>query len=287
MSDYNHISFFIFLGCISLFLSCTDGKKKGKEDWQPLFNGKNMEGWTPKFRGFPLGENYKNTFRVTDGILQASYSEYDDFKGEFGHLFHKDKFSYYKIRTEYRMVGEQVKNGPGWAYANNGLMLHSQSPESMSLDQSFPLSIEYQLLGGNGTDERQTGNLCTPGCHVTLNGEVFTPHCVNSTSKTYHGHKWVTAEAVVLGDSIVHHIIEGDTVMTYTKPVIGGGLDGLDSQVFKEGTPMTEGYIAIQAESHGTDFRKIEVLDLCGCMDENAKNYKSYYVKSKPSSCIY
>ena len=257
------------------------------EEWLMLFNGENLDGWVPKFKGHPLGENYKNTFRVTNGLLQASYNEYEEFKGEFGHLFYKNKFSHYRLRVQYRMVGKQAKGGPGWAYANNGLMLHSQSPGSMSLQQSFPLSIEYQLLGGNGKDQRSTGNLCTPGCHVTLEGEIYTPHCVNSSSITYHGDQWVTAEAVVLGDSVIYHVIEGDTVITYSDPVIGGGLDGLDVQNFVEGTPMTEGYIAIQAETHGTDFRKIELLDLCGCMDKKAKNYRSYYLKSAPSKCIY
>ena len=157
----------------------------------------------------------------------------------------------------------------------------------MTLNQEFPVSIEFQLLGGNGKDDRPTGNLCTPGCHVTIEGELFTPHCVNSNSKTYHGEQWVTAEAVVLGDSIIHHIIEGDTVISYTKPIIGGELTGLDTIQFSEGTPMTEGYISIQAESHSFDFQKIELLNLCGCMDKKAKNYKSYYMKPDNKSCIY
>ena len=76
--------------------------------------------------------------------------------------------------------------------------------------------------------------------------------------------------------------------MTYSKPVIGGGgSPGLDTLVFPVGKRMTEGYISIQAESQGFDFRKIEVLDLCGCMDKKAKNYKSYFVCSKGESCIY
>ena len=111
------------------------------------------------------------------------------------------------------------------------------------------MSIEFQLLGGNGKDERPTGNLCTPGCHVTLNGEFFEPHCVSSNSKTYHGEQWVTAEAIVYGDSIIHHVIEGDTVMTYINPVVGGGLTGLDTLKFPEGKRMTEGYISIQVSN--------------------------------------
>lgn len=281
---------FIFICCLVL-LGCESTTQEENtanvEEWIQLFNGKDMDGWTPKLAGYKMGDNFNNTFRVTNGFLQANYSEYDTFKNEFGHLFYKDKFSHYRLRAEYRAVGQQANGGEGWAIANNGLMLHCQPIESMTLDQGFPMSIEFQLLGGNGKDERPTGNLCTPGCHVTLNGEFFEPHCVNSSSKTFHGEQWVSAEAIVFGDSIIHHVIEGDTVMTYFNPVVGGDLPGLDTLAFPSGTRMIEGYISIQAESQGFDFRKIEILDLCGCMDKKAKNYKSYYTCSKPEKCIF
>ena len=279
----------LFVLCL-VFQACTSNNKNtdsSKQEWIQLFNGKDMKDWTPKFKGYPMGENFNNTFQVTDGILQATYVEYDSFRNEFGHLFYKDKFSHYRIRAQYRMVGEHTPNGPGWAFANNGLMLHCQPVETMTLNQEFPVSIEFQLLGGNGKDKRSTGNLCTPGCHVTMKGELFTPHCVNSNSKTYKYDQWVEAEGIVYGDSLIYHLIEGDTVMTYTDPVVGGGLEGLDTLKFPEGMKMTEGYISIQAESHSTDFRKIELLDLCGCMDKKAKNYKDYFVCSKPERCVY
>ena len=111
--------------------------------------------------------------------------------------------------VEYRFVGDQIKDGPGWATRNSGMMLHGQSPESMALDQDFPISMEAQLLGGNGKDERTTNNLCTPGTNVVMDGKLFTPHCVISTSKTYHGDQWVKAEVLVLGDSIIKHIVHG------------------------------------------------------------------------------
>ena len=282
----------IYFVLVCFTISCSTKKdvdnSEKPSDWIQLFNGKDMKDWTPKMKGYKMGDNFNNTFRVADGFLKASYSEYDSFRYEFGHLFYKDKFSYYRLRAEYRPVGKHTPNGPGWAFANNGLMLHCQSVETMTLDQEFPVSIECQLLGGKGDGEtRTTGNLCTPGCHVTLRDSLFKPHCVGSTSKTYDVDEWVTIEVVVLGDSIIHHIVEGDTVLTYTNPIIGGGLDGLDTLKFPDGTRMTEGYIAIQAESHGFDFRKIELLDLCGCMDKKAENYKDYYVKHLPDACVY
>lgn len=161
---------------------------------------------------------------------------------------------------EYRFTGEQVPGGPSWGLRNTGAMLHSQSPESMLLNQDFPVSIECQLLGGLGAEPRPTGNVCTPGTHVVINNQLITQHCTESSSKTFDGDQWVTVEVVVLGDSIIHHIVNGDTVLTYTKPQIGGELP--EGFPLPEGTPLKEGYIALQAETHPCEFRKVELLNL-------------------------
>ena len=259
----------LFITVLLLF-SCKPNSKAPAEilatetqDWIPLFNGKDLEGWQIKIRGRELGDNYKNTFRVEDGILKVSYAQYDTFANEFGHLFYEKPFSHYRLRAEYRFAGEQVHGGPDWAFRNNGFMLHSQPASSMGLEQDFPISLEAQLLGGREEGERPNMNLCTPGSNVVIDGELRTEHCMDSSSKTYRGEGWVTVEMVVLGDSIIHHIVEGDTVLTYGKPTMGGGdITGYDPAVYQEGKPMVSGYIAIQAESHPTEFRKIELLEL-------------------------
>ena len=259
-----------------------------KEEWIQLFNGQNLDHWFIKIRGQELGVNYKNTFFVEDSLLKVRYHEYDSFRNEFGHLFHDKEFSHYRLRVTYRFVENQVTGGPGWAFRNNGVMLHSQSAESMGLNQDFPISLEMQLLGGNGTADRSTANLCTPGTNVRFADTLFTPHCINSSSETFHGDQWVEAEALVLGDSVLQHIIAGKTVLSYTKPEIGGGnVSGLKPEKATLDGPLSKGHIAIQAESHPTDFKKIEILNLCGCMDKKATNYKSYYVKADNSQCLY
>ncbi|MEJ2004460.1 MAG: DUF1080 domain-containing protein, partial [Cyclobacteriaceae bacterium] len=184
----------------------SEASGEDKEEWISLFNGENLEGWTVKITGSPVGENYKNTFRVEDGKIVTRYDEYDNFTGQFGHLFYKDPFSSYRLRLEYRVVGDQVPGGPEWALRNSGVMFHTQSPESMLRDQDFPVCLEAQFLGGNGTDERPTGNLCTPGSHVMMEGKLVTDHCINSSSPTYHGDQWVSFELIVYADSIVHHV---------------------------------------------------------------------------------
>jgi len=276
------------LAAMALSGAQTAAAQPDKREWVQLFNGRNLDGWTPKFTGRALGDNYRDTFRVENGVLKVSYDKYDKFSGEFGHLFYKQKYSHYIIAVEYRFTGEQALGGPTWAFRNSGIMVHCQPPETMTRDQDFPISIEVQLLGGSGQGERPTANLCTPGTHVVMQGKLVTQHCLNSSSKTYHGDQWVRVEAMVLGDSVIRHIVDGVTVLSYEMPQVGGGnVNRHDPAVKRDGQLLAEGYIALQAESHPVEFRKVELLNLAGCMDPKGKNYKTYFVKSEPSQCVY
>lgn len=277
----------LFLWAFGFFLSAFS-QRSDHEHWESLFNGKNLDGWTVKIRDYPAGENFGNTFRVEKGVIAVHYDAYDDFKERFGHLFYNKPYGYYRIRLQYRFLGDQAKNGPGWAYRNSGIMVHGQSAESMGLHQDFPVSIEVQLLGGNGKDPRSTCNLCTPGTNVVKDGKLFTPHCVNSTSATFHGDQWVNAEVLVLGDSLIVHYANGQEVLRYEKPQVGGGNVSGQEQIWgSSGQLLKQGTISLQSESHPVEFRKIELLNLEGCMDPKAVNYKSYYIKSKQEDCRY
>jgi len=239
------------------------GQNNTTGDWIQLFNGVNLDNWQVKFTGQELGANYRETFRVENSLLTVSYENWNNFNGEFGHLFYNQVFSHYLLRVEYRFTGEQVNNGPGWAYRNNGLMLHSQDPAGMSLDQEFPVSIEVQLLGGNGTDLRTTANVCTPGTNMVMNGELIIRHCTNSNSGTFHGNQWVTVEMEIHGSNTLIHRINGQEVFSLQDIQLDA--TDLDAQALLEkGAPVTlkEGYVALQAESHPTQFRKIELLPL-------------------------
>ena len=234
-----------------------------KEEWVQLFNGKDLDGWTPKFVGHELGVNLLDTFRVEDGLLRVSYDKWESFEGRFGHLFFEAPFTHYRLRVEYRFVGEQVPGGPGWAYRNSGLMLHGQSAKSMQKNQDFPVSIEAQLLGGSGEGERTTGNLCTPGTHVVMEDKLVRRHCTNSRSKTYHGDGWVTFEVEVRGNESIRHLVNGEVVLEYTEPQLDKGDDNA-KRLLAAGAEvaLSGGTISLQAESHSIDFRKVEYLEL-------------------------
>ncbi|MCB9913562.1 MAG: DUF1080 domain-containing protein [Planctomycetes bacterium] len=231
--------------------------------WVQLFDGKSLDGWTPKFVGEEVGVNYKDTFRVEDGLLCVRYDQYDAFDGRFGHLFFDVPFAHYRLRVEYRFTGEPCPGGPGWAWRNNGVMLHGQAPETMGLNQDFPCSIEAQLLGGAETGERSTANLCTPGTNVVMNGELVTRHCTDSSSRTFRGDQWVTVELEVHGGGVIRQYADGELVLEYEQPQLDPHDADAQRLLVGRASPLLEsGTISIQSESAPIDFRRIELLEL-------------------------
>ncbi len=245
---------------------------KAQKGWTNLFNGKDLKNWTVKIAKHNVGENYANTFKVEDGLMKVGYEGYTDFNQQYGHIFYNKPFSYYLLKVQYRFVGEQVKGGEGWAYRNSGAMLHSQDPKTMLKDQDFPISIEGQILGGDGVNERHTSNVCTPGTTVYLNDKLNKIHCIESNSKTFHGDQWVTAEFLVLGDSVIKHFVNKELVLTYTKPQIGGGnVSNFDPKVKEDGKALTGGYISLQSESHPIEFKTVAIYNLAPIAKNKAK----------------
>lgn len=234
------------------------------EKWIPLFNGKNLRGWTAKIYHHETGDNYGNTFRAEEGMIKVRYDQYDQFNNRYGHLFYNKPYSYFKLRFDYRFTGIWRKDAPSYTEINSGVMYHSQSPASILKEQDWPISVEFQLLGGLSDGKaRPTGNMCSPGTDVVFNGRIDPRHCISSSSKTYYGDQWVHAELIVLGDSLVTHIINGDTVLRYSKPQIGGGVaNGYDPAIKIDGKLLKQGFIGLQSEGQEIDFKNIELLDL-------------------------
>lgn len=248
-----------------LLVSCNQKKSNGAEgEWIQLFNGKDLADWTVKIKGYDSGDNFGNTFRVEDGMIKVRYEAYDSLHGRFGHIFYNNEFSNYKLRVEYRIVGDQCPGAPEWAYKNSGIMVHGQTPETMEKDQEFPTSIEVQLLASDSLVQRTNMNVCTPGTNIVMNGELILDHCINSSSDNFYGEDWITAEVEVRGNDIIKHIVNGDTVLQYNQPQ----LDERDATYAKlielnGGDKMlSKGTISLQSEGHPIDFRKVEILVL-------------------------
>lgn len=257
-------AFFFTAILLSGVLQAQQSVAQKETGWVPLFNGHDMNDWIVKIHHHGYNENYGNTFRVEDSIIKVRYDQYGDFNDQFGHLYYKTPFSYFHLVVEYRFVGKQQKGAPSYTLLNSGVMFHSQDPATMPVEQDWPISIEMQFLGGLGDGKpRPTGNMCSPGTDVVYKGQVSKSHCINSTSKTYDGDQWVRAELIVLGDSLITHIINGDTVLQYSKPTIGGGVvNRYDPAIKQDGKALRSGFIALQSEGQPIDFRKVEIRDL-------------------------
>jgi 3-keto-disaccharide hydrolase len=275
------------LGLTAAIAAAQDATATG--EWISLFNGRDLDGWTPKVRGHELGDNYASTFRVVDGLLTVSYDGYGAFDEQFGHLFFAEPFSHYRLRVEYRFMGAQAAGAPEWARRNSGVMLHSQAPGTMTVEQDFPISLEFQFLGGLGDGvSRPTGNVCSPGTRLVYRGAPDSTHCIAAAAPTLDGDQWVVAEALVLGGERIVHYINGQAVIEYGATSYGGGaVTGHRAEAKPDGQPLASGYIALQSESHPLQFRRVELLNLRGCADARARNYKAHYVEPDPASCEY
>ena len=251
-------------------------------DWQPMFDGRTLDGWVVKLAHHDLGDNYAETFRVADGVIRVDYDKYGDFGARFGHLFYKQKLSHYVLALEYRFFGEQAKGGPAYAKLNSGVMIHAQAPGTILKDQDWPISVEAQFLAGG----RTTMNVCTPGTEIFMQGAMVKAHCTNSSSRVYANDEWVAVEVEVLGSERVRHIIDGRTVLQFETPTIGGGVaNGFDPAIKKDGTVLSEGYIGLQAESQPVEFRNVRLLNLSGCMNSASPAYRPYFVHRDDTRC--
>lgn len=251
---------------ISLFfLGCSGSSRLPNQgEWVQLFNGKDLNDWIIKIHHHNTGVNFGNTFRVEDGMIKVRYDQYQDFNDQFSHLYYKIPFSYFHLKLDYHFTGTQQKGAPSYTLLNSGVMFHSQDPHTILKEQDWPISIEMQFLAGLGDGKpRPTGNMCSPGTEIVYQGKQYNGHCLNSTSKTFGKDEWVHAELIVLGDSLITHVINGDTVLKYSKPSIGGGVvNGYDTAVFKPGTALNSGFIALQSEGHPVDFKNIRLKRL-------------------------
>lgn len=246
--------------------SCASGPSSG-EHWVKLFDGKSLNGWTPKIRGFALGVNDRNTFRVKDGSLVVSYDQYGGKFGErFGHLFYAKPYKAYRLRLEYRFIGETPADTPGWAIANNGVMIFSQDPKTMAVGDSFPVSVEAQILGLAPGQTRFNGNMCSPGTNVVMDGKLATTHCINSKFVATPNGEWTKFEVDVSPSGEVVEKVNGVTTITYSQVQLDPKGDMANSKPLVEAAggrlPLEGGYIALQSEGAPIEFRNIEILEL-------------------------
>jgi hypothetical protein len=236
-------------------------QEKKSNAWVSLFNGKDLKNWQPKIAGYKLGDNYGNTFRVENGILSVRYNQYDSFDNKFGALYYNKKFSNYRLKVEYRFVGETTRGAPSWGFRDGGIQYHCQDPATLGLTQSFPVCLEYNLHGGNGKDERPVGQICASGTFVEISGKRNESFCTPAfVKRTFHGDQWVTAE-IDIRDGKIRHFVNGEEIIQFENPRYDPNHPIGKNFILNGNDKVNDGYISLQSNSHPMDFRKVEIME--------------------------
>lgn len=253
---------YIFLATLTACQSPSNqGNSEQVAEWKSLFNGENLDGWVVKINGFELGENIGNTFRVEEGMLKVRYDEYDSYDQKYGAIIYQQAFSDYRLKVEYRFVGDTATGSPSWGFKDSGIQYHGQAPESIEKNQPFIVSLEYNLHGGNGEGERPTGEICTIGTNIQLDGKPNVAFCTPpAVKKTFHGDEWVTAEIEVKGEQISHWV-NGEKVLAFSRPTYDPMHEFGKKIIQANNMEITSGYISLQSNSHPIEFRTIEIQE--------------------------
>ena len=224
--------------------------------WTPIFDGETLDGWTAKIAGYPLGENFGDTYRVEDGAIAARFDAYgDDYADRYGNLIYETPYRHYRLRLEYRFTGEQVPGGEDWAYRNSGVLYHMQPPETIALDAGFPVSLEAQFLA-EGAHAPTTGNMCSIETSVAVDGARRHEHCLGGDVAARPMGEWVRFELEAAPGGVFRHHIDGELAFAFTDPLYD------EAHPWADGMAVTGGHFALQAESHPVEFRNIEILVL-------------------------
>ncbi|MGL4464945.1 MAG: 3-keto-disaccharide hydrolase [Planctomycetia bacterium] len=229
--------------------------------WYSLFDGKTLNGWTPKIRYEDYGEDKNRTFRVADGMIQIRYDGYQTYVHQRGSLFFNEPFSRYRLRFEYRIVGPQCEGGPDWALRRTSVMFHAEDPRMMDKDRELPVGLVVQLHGGDGVNSCETACLYSLGTRVVHDGRLSTAPYLRSTSKTFHGDQWVTVELEVRGAGKIIHRVNGETVLSYEQPQYDPNDEAAKKLIRGDGILALEGgCISLLSESQPADYRNIQIM---------------------------
>ncbi|ESQ93353.1 hypothetical protein ABAC460_01210 [Asticcacaulis sp. AC460] len=250
---------------MSLMLIAPVAASAAEAPWEPIFDGKTLDGWTPNLVGQKVGDDPLKTYVVEDGNLRVSYAHYDNrFAGQYGHIFWKEPLKAFRLRFEYRIYGDPLPDIKVWEVSNSGVMFHAQTPQTMRRDQGFPVSLEFQILGVPRPQQEPSGNLCTPGTTIVIDGKRDLRHCILSSSPLLPVGQWERGEIEVLSNGEITHFINGEAVLRYSAPELDPADKDAAVLIAAAGgaVKLEQGYIALQAEGQPIEFRKIEVQRL-------------------------
>jgi len=231
------------------------------QNWKPLFNGKNLDGWKVVLSNAAAGEDPEKIFQVADGMVHVYRDIPAGKKMPFGVILSDQAYSNYRFRFDFKW-GEKKFAPRTNAVRDAGLLFHVVGPEKV-----WPMSVECQVqehdVGDNylvytGGDVpvdaagKKFQDAADGGNWKAFYSKGKITRVVKSRTPEHDG--WNTVEVIVRGDSAIY-LVNGEInnyIVNLRAPI---GPDG-------EVVPLTSGKLALQCEWAELFYRNIELLEL-------------------------
>jgi hypothetical protein len=227
----------MLLSLLVLLLAAGAGASAGDvvtpDEVMPLFNGKDLSGWSADVPPKDEDPDLPDSFVVRDGVLVSM--------GEpRGHLISDGVYRDYRLEIEYRFVGD-----PG----NCGVLVHASTPRA--LYAMFPQSIEVQMHAGDAGD------------FWCIEEDIEVPD-MESRRPREEGQEWGGSEGdarriLNLTDDSEKPLGEWNTMVVEAR---GDAISvWVNGDLVNAGTNATadHGRIALQAEGTEVEFRRVDI----------------------------
>jgi hypothetical protein len=240
----------MLLACNSTELSCgcTDDDAG---TWVPLFNGKNLDGFTTFLERTGKNKDDKGIFKVENGMIHVMDVPETTERQETGYLATTKTYGNFHLRVQYKWGTK--KFAPRATLPRDSGVHYLLTAD----DKLWGNALECQIQEG------ETGDLYTLNNYYSVQALVKDPAArsktfdANGTLGTVTGGRlirgvtadsptdWNTVEVIVRGNTATH-LVNGKVTMQL-------------QNITREGKPVTEGRIALQAEAAEMWYRNIEI----------------------------
>ncbi len=251
------------------------------ENWRPLFNGTNLNGFYIHLGGKKNGEDPNHLVQIHDGVIHMYKDAEQGSQQPAGYISTEQELSDYRLRFQYKW-GEKRFGGRSTAKRDAGVIYHMFGNDSV-----WPNGVECQVQEGdvgdiftvntqvtttadpattnsffnvvtNSAGKISTNKTSQPKFLESKNGGVPCIQGVSSNirrvvrSEMLEHDGWNTVDVIVRGDSATH-IINGK---------INNRADAMRKWVDGHWEPLTKGKIIFQLEFAEVLYRNIEISPL-------------------------
>jgi len=225
--------------------------------FRPLFNNKDLGGWSVTIDGQPKGVDPLRIFQVKQGSVWVYPDAVDGQTMPFGYMASEEVFSDFDLRFEYQWVGKRF--APRATSPRDAGLLYHAGNLDRSIQGFWPLSIECQIQESNTGDIWLVGSRAAvssiesryvPGAPVTIVGGIDEISRVAASSMA-EVDGWNTVEVRARGNEQGIHVVNGK---------VNNRWESLQ-QWLGDWAPLQEGHLVFQAEGAEIRYRNISIRD--------------------------